>query len=140
MRLTKRNPETGRYEYIAKPMEYVEYRALTLAALQKLGELEGTHKMSRYIDADKLVAWCNETSQTQSTVAGKAYVDAFLTAVLSCPTADVVEVVRCRDCKYYKPQTRSITWNNTTKYCCRGANVKVNEDDYCSYGERRDNG
>lgn len=40
MRLTKFNPETGRYEYIAKPTEYVEYRALTLAALQKLGELE----------------------------------------------------------------------------------------------------
>jgi hypothetical protein len=40
MRLTKLNPETGRYEYIAKPMEYVEYRALTLAALQKLGEYE----------------------------------------------------------------------------------------------------
>lgn len=53
--------------------------------------------------------------------------------------ADVVEVVRCRDCKYYKPQTRSITWNNTSKYCCRGANVKVNEDDYCSYGERSKN-
>lgn len=57
---------------------------------------------------------------------------------IKSPTADVVEVVRCKDCKYYKPQTRSITWNNTTKYCCRGANVKVNEDDYCSYGERRE--
>ncbi len=41
MRLTKFNPETGRYEYISKPTEYVEYRALTLAALQKLGEYEG---------------------------------------------------------------------------------------------------
>lgn len=40
MRLTKFNEETGKYEYIAKPMEYVEYRALTLAALQKLGEFE----------------------------------------------------------------------------------------------------
>jgi hypothetical protein len=45
--------------------------------------------MARYIDADKLVDWCKETLQVQSTLAGKAYVDAFLTAVLSCPTADV---------------------------------------------------
>ena len=45
--------------------------------------------MARYIDADKLVDWCKETFQVQSTVAGKAYVDAFLTAVCSCPTADV---------------------------------------------------
>ena len=50
--------------------------------------------MSRYIDADKLVAWCMRTYQAQSTTEGKAYVNAFLTAVDSCPTADVVEVVR----------------------------------------------
>lgn len=61
--------------------------------------------MARYIDADKLVAWCMETFQVQSTVAGKAYIDAFLTAVLSRPTADVApksEVAsmphKCKDC------------------------------------------
>lgn len=48
--------------------------------------------MSRYIDADRLVAWCQKTFQAQSTVAGKAAVNEFLTAVDSCPTADVVEV------------------------------------------------
>lgn len=46
--------------------------------------------MPRYIDADKLVAWCMRTYQAQSNVAGKASVNAFLTAVDSCPTADVV--------------------------------------------------
>ncbi len=45
--------------------------------------------MPRYIDADKLVAWCAGTFKVQSTVVGKAYVDSFLTAVLSCQTADV---------------------------------------------------
>ena len=48
--------------------------------------------MSRYIDADAVVAWCNRTFQAQSTTQGKSYVNAFLTAVDSCPTADVVEV------------------------------------------------
>ena len=48
--------------------------------------------MSRYIDAERLVAWCMETYKTQSTVSGKAYVNALLTKVDSCPTADVVEV------------------------------------------------
>lgn len=47
--------------------------------------------MARYIDADKLIAWCMETFQVQSAVAGKAYADAFLTAVLSCQTADVAK-------------------------------------------------
>ena len=45
--------------------------------------------MPRYIDADKLVAWCMDAFKVQSTVVGKAYVDSFLTAVLSCETTDV---------------------------------------------------
>lgn len=48
--------------------------------------------MARYIDADKLVLWCNETYQVQSTVTGKAYVNDFLTKVLSCPTANVAPI------------------------------------------------
>ncbi len=48
--------------------------------------------MARYINADKLIAWCNQTFQAQSTVAGKAYVNALLTAVDSCPTADVAPI------------------------------------------------
>lgn len=48
--------------------------------------------MSRYIDADELVAWCQRTSKAQSTVTGKAYVNALLTAVDCCSTADVAPV------------------------------------------------
>ena len=33
--------------------------------------------MSRYIDADKLVAWCEETYRAQSTSSGKEYVNAW---------------------------------------------------------------
>lgn len=36
------------------------------------------------------------------------------------PTIDAVEVVRCKDCKEYK-------------YCF----LLPNDDDYCSYGERK---
>ena len=45
----------------------------------------------------------------------------------SIPTADVVEVVRCKNCFYYKPFGEC---NNT------GSTVKP--DDYCSYGARMD--
>lgn len=50
---------------------------------------------------------------------------------------DVVEVVRCKDCKNYKPQIKSAQWNNKKRYCCRSAAVKVNDDDFCSFGERK---
>ena len=49
------------------------------------------------------------------------------------------EVVRCKDCKHYKPQHKSAHWNNVKLYCCRTASIKVNSDDFCSFGERKDN-
>lgn len=52
------------------------------------------------------------------------------------PTADVVEVVRCKDCKY---------WDNTTKWsaCTLWSadpyeQASTEKNDYCSYGERAD--
>lgn len=52
------------------------------------------------------------------------------------PAADVVEVVRCKDCKH---------WNNG--YCCGvplvgddASYVATEETDYCSYGEAKMDG
>lgn len=53
---------------------------------------------------------------------------------------DEVIVVRCKDCVHYKPQRQSAHWTNVTLYCCRGPSVKVSPGDFCSFGERRDNG
>ena len=59
-------------------------------------------------------------------------------AIRRIPSADVVEVVRCKDCKHYKPQFKSRHWQNKKNYCCRSSFAKVNDFDYCSYGERKD--
>lgn len=52
-------------------------------------------------------------------------------AVESVKKADVVSVVRCRDCKYRQDRL----------YCRRvkGHPYIVTNTDYCSYGERKDN-
>ena len=48
-------------------------------------------------------------------------------------TTDVVEVVRCKDCKYYCP------YNNG--YCTHGTGLMaLDENQFCSYGERSENG
>ena len=54
--------------------------------------------------------------------------------------ADVVEVVRCKDCKYYDYGKRF----PDIKFCCRlkdkdgeVARYNYSDDDFCSYGERR---
>jgi hypothetical protein len=54
------------------------------------------------------------------------------------PRVDAVPVVRCKDCKHYKPQNQGAHRNCTTPYCMRMVAVKVSPDDFCSYGERRE--
>ena len=58
-------------------------------------------------------------------------------ALMGVPTANVVEVVRCKDCMYYRPQVKSVQWENKTNYCCRKAVIKVKPNDFCSYGEAK---
>ena len=89
--------------------------------------------MSRYIDADKFksdikdVAKINCGSFTEFEVLG----------ILSGqPTADVVEVVRCKDCKYFEEDIQG------TGLCSLGGQLDwtnmntMYADDFCSYGER----
>ena len=47
------------------------------------------------------------------------------------PSADVVEVVRCRDCKYFEPDGPYDSW-------CHGWSGMTVDDGYCSFGERKD--
>lgn len=91
--------------------------------------------MSRYIDTEKI----HITAKLMADEMGEIYVS--LTDVRKSidqtPTADVVEVVRCKDCVYYGDGEcvyHSELENDTSAY--GRWIVKVNEDDYCSYGER----
>ena len=61
------------------------------------------------------------------------YINGILKAIRvldELPNADVVEVVRCKDCRF----------NKTTDYEGKNACIKQsaykNPDDFCSYGER----
>ena len=51
---------------------------------------------------------------------------------------NVVEVVRCKDCMMLCPDEISKLYN-TQRYCMR-TGMPANDNDFCSYGERKDNG
>ena len=93
--------------------------------------------MARLIDADKLIDFIDvghlrhsgELCYSETNVAN---------LLLHAPTVDAVEIVRCRDCKHYKPQKKSAHWENRTNYCNRVVTIKMQPDDFCSYGERKD--
>lgn len=60
------------------------------------------------------------------------------TVVKNMKTVDAVEVVRCRDCKRFDPIKRECCGNVVTDNE-GGADFTINfeENDFCSFGERR---
>ena len=62
--------------------------------------------------------------------------------IMKQPTIDAAEVVRCRDCKYYdKKYHQCKLHSEEPDQYSTGFIFNMQEDDFCSYGERRiDNG
>jgi len=52
------------------------------------------------------------------------------------PSADVVEVVRCKDCKYYYYADNRIP--SERGWACANDGCYASQNDYCSWGERKD--
>ena len=71
--------------------------------------------MADYIDKQKTLAAIFEIAEN---------------VIKSLPSADVVEVIRCRDCKHYDLAKNGINGN------CRRQYATFYADDFCSYGER----
>lgn len=88
----------------------------------------------RYIDADKLQKDGWKLRREKQGLLTSTYE----TMELDCaPTADVVEVVRCKDCKYNtKGDNESEFWNICTLR--PRVYVPVSDEDYCSRGEKKD--
>lgn len=87
--------------------------------------------MSRHIDADALYQKLyplDLADKRKYTINAKAVAD----AIASTPTADVVEVVRCKDCIHYEIDEEGFGH-------CGNSNGYDAKDytDYCNYGERR---
>ena len=97
--------------------------------------------MARLIEADAL----HRKVKMETNPYGKPTIDydsgvKVLEWIDKAPTLDAVPVVRCKDCKHYKPQKKSAHWENRTNYCNRIVTIKVQPYDFCSYGERKEGG
>ena len=91
--------------------------------------------MARYIDADKLLNPDNIIVMQDET--GSLHFAVKVETILNAPTADVVEVVRCKNCKH-KVRTSDGEYNPEDIVCDYHMSDGFDENDYCSYGERRD--
>ena len=95
--------------------------------------------MAEYIAREELLAQLRAMeSYNVSPMYRRGYDDCVAT-VLNAPTADVVPVVRCKDCKWF------VDNNGGEWYGCKMFQVvritpedAPKPDDFCSYGERKD--
>lgn len=95
--------------------------------------------MARLIDADRAM----EIIHNQGIAHPNAYhLTNYATLILrEAPTVDAVEVVRCRECKHWKPSgSKAGNSFSGMEYIggCEFTNYYRSESDFCSYGERKE--
>lgn len=94
--------------------------------------------MSRYIDVDKLKEMIE--ARAEMLVEGKEAFYYIANWLNKLPPADVTEVVRCKDCKYFLDKQKEnhqgicMCGEKDTSYA---ADFYPYADDFCSYGERK---
>ena len=100
--------------------------------------------MSRYIKVDaleqhKFVSWTVPEFFNEMSLEQQAYQLGWNNAIEAImenePTADVVEVVRCKDCKHAEIQDYAPP---SCRYCCKYSALYHAKNFYCSMGERRE--
>jgi hypothetical protein len=84
--------------------------------------------MSRYIDADEVIKILPNDLPYKASVKR---------VLMQAPAADVVEVVRCGQCKHCT-LTDEGEYNPEDIVCVYFMTDGMQETDYCSYGERRE--
>ena len=94
--------------------------------------------MARHIDADRLEKeMYHEAFETDTDMQkwdGGCWIryKMFENCIAQQPTADVVEVVRCKKCKHFEKM------ESEDSYFCNKFGGYVKEDDYCSRGAKMD--
>lgn len=84
--------------------------------------------MAEYIDRKQICYtwWLNQDGTFSDGVTLQSVID-------DMPTADVVPVVRCKDCKHYK----KINYDDVKPNTCEITTRRQQPYDFCSYGERK---
>ena len=102
------------------------------------------------IDANRLYdaaeeKYMEDRSKTENVIARAMLSDArrkIQMLIAYAPSVDAIPVVRCKDCKYYRNHPNGLCYlhtepkENEREYS--GEAVCVEPDDFCSYGERRE--
>ena len=99
--------------------------------------------MAEYINKEEILKFpirihhCDREHGSAHFVYG---IECVMEYIENIPPADVVEVVRCKDCQHYnKRYHRCNLHSEEPDQYSTGFIFEMQEDDFCSCGERRDN-
>ena len=116
-------------------------RLIDADALMKIVDSEIERVEEEMRDAEKRPnLYTDEFRKHKSyTVAGMAHI---AQDILEAPTVDAVPVVRCKDCKHWQPSEYGVVEQPYCKHLGykeeTGLDIQIgNENDYCSFGERK---
>ena len=93
--------------------------------------------MAKYIDAERFVEYFGDWYTEEGTELG--YVGPIKDLVFRMPAADVIEIIRCKDCIYHTGDDECTNgrWNNWSNSYYDELYPEALEMDYCSYGVRK---
>lgn len=105
--------------------------------------------MPKYIERDAFIEWLKKIQMVDLSdgrgLCRVIFEDDFKRAIKNMPESIIhdseVEVVRCKDCKRCFSK-RTVRKKQLMRFCMRmdGNEFQVNTNDFCSYGERREDG
>lgn len=100
--------------------------------------------MDDYIKREDAVKVAERYGLANGSVLGRhtGLADCIASEISDLPAADVVPVVRCRDCEYYKNHPNGLCYLHTepkeNERGYSGEAVCVEPDDFCSYGVQKE--
>ena len=96
----------------------------------------------KYIDVNAFIMQLMERHRIVETEWQQAYwagVDDIIGELVAAHAADVVEVIRCKDCKYSEDSECGLELNKKTPLCeCDYSKMINRSNDYCSWGRRKE--
>ena len=95
-------------------------------------------------EQDIKMRYCNNCARPNEIKCRACHIDDMLGEIEDAPTADVEEVVRCKDCKKFIKKGEEFLVNDVFGICEKSRTgffddgEEVYGNDFCSYGERSD--
>lgn len=95
--------------------------------------------MAEYVEREAVIKDIEENFCVESISEQDKGIRIALKYIKNFPAADVVEVVRCKDCKFH----REVHYEDEgeppcIKHVCKLYKRAMQLDDFCSYGERKE--